>query len=309
VTFQVKHILFATDFSDCARQAQDYAIFLAGDWKAGLTILHVLEFQPGMDPDQPVNRMYLDQVRAESDRQLNALVSIATQRGMVVMARQVTGFPSQQIVQEAEQDKANLVVVGTHGRTGLAHILLGSTAERVVASAPCPVLTVRPCLDQAAPASSKAAVPRLRTILVPVDFSDCSRQALEYAAHTAGHFGASLTLLHVVEPVSYGLDFTLASSQQGPEMRAQLEARLAELAATLSAQWLTTDAVIRGGTPASSILDLARQRSYDLIIMGTHGRRGLSHLACGSVAEAVLRHASCPVLTVKGSPSTTTQVT
>jgi nucleotide-binding universal stress UspA family protein len=302
MTLQVTQILFATDFSDCAKQAQDYAIFLAAECKAGLTILHVLEFQPGMDPDLPVNHMYLDQLRAESDQQLNRLVETATLRGMAVKTRRVTGIPSRQIVQEAGREKADLIVVGTHGRTGVAHVLLGSTAERVVASAPCPVLTVRPCADQSAPAPGKAtAIPTFRSILVPLDFSDCSRAALDYAAHIAGHFGASLTLLHVVEPVSYGLDFTLASPRQGPEMLAQLEARMAGLTATLSAQWLTIDSVIRSGTPAGSILDLASQRHYDLIVMGTHGRRGLAHLTAGSVAEAVLRRAPCPVMTVKSS--------
>lgn len=295
----MKKILLATDFSDCAKQAQDYAIFLAGDWKAELTFFHVLEFQPGMDPDLPVNRMYLDQLRAESDRQLSQLVDTAGQRGLAVKARQVTGLPSQQIIQEAGRDQPDLIVVGTHGRSGLAHVLLGSTAERVVASAPCPVLTVRRGVDTPEPASDQTARPNIRAILVPLDFSDCSREALDYAARMAGHFGAALTLLHVVEPVSYGLDFTLVPSRQGPEMRAQLEARMAALTATLAAPWLTIDSVIRGGTPASSILDLAGQRPYDLIVMGTHGRRGLAHLTTGSVAEAVLRRAPCPVLTVK----------
>ncbi|TAJ10523.1 MAG: universal stress protein [Nitrospirae bacterium] len=292
----ITNILLATDFSDCAALAQDYALLLASTWKADLAILHVLEFQPGMDPELPVNHVYLEQLRKDAEQQLTDLRAQLARRGLAGESRHVTGIPSLRIAQEATEAGADLVVLGTHGRTGLAHVLLGSTAERVIASAPCPVLTVR---RQREPARPQAALPSIRRLLVPVDFSDHSLEALEYAARVAKQFGAALTLLHVIEPVAYGLDFTLSIGGDARETRAGLEARLADLAAPLLAQGLAVKPLVRGGTPADSILDWTRHQACDLIVMGTHGRRGLAHLAGGSVAEAVLRRAPCPVLTVK----------
>ena len=295
----ITKILLATDFSDCAALAQDYALLLASAWKADLAILHVLEFQPGMDPELPVNHVYLEQLRKDAEQQLTQLRAQLARRGLAGESRHVTGIPSLRIAQEATEVGADLVVLGTHGRTGLAHVLLGSTAERVIASAPCPVLTVRMHREPAQPPAAPA-IPSIRRLLVPVDFSDYSLEALEYAARLAKQWGAALTLLHVMEPVSYGLDFTLAlGGEDAQATRTGLEARLADLATPLLAQGLAVDRHLRGGTPIDSILGWTSRQPCDLIVMGTHGRRGLSHLASGSVAEAVLRRAPCPVLTVK----------
>jgi len=293
------HILLATDFSDCAARARDYALHWAEQWKAKLTVLHVLEFQPGMDPDMPVNRQYLDYEQREAEKHLKALSEAALGRGLLLRTRLVTGIPSVVVSREAAAAGADLIVLGTHGRTGLAHVLLGSTAERVVAAAGCPVMAVRPCPEEGAAPSGAPAAPRIRRLLVPVDFHDCSLEALEYAVQVAAHFGASITLLHVMEPVSYGLDFTLMPAAQGPAAQEKMDSRLKELAAPLTRQGLTVESAVQGGLPADAILDRAGKERHDLIIMGTHGRRGLSHFASGSVAEAVLRRAACPVLTVK----------
>lgn len=294
----IEKILLATDFSDCAALAQDHALLWASLFKAQVEILHVLEFQPGMDPELPVNRLYLDQLRKDTERCLAQLRERLALAGAAGESRHVTGIPSLRIAQEAAERGADLIVLGTHGRTGLAHVLLGSTAERVIASAPCPVLTVRMPQGQRRPPAT-AANPAIRRLLVPVDFSDYSLEALEYAASLAKPLGAALTLLHVVEPASYGLDFTLAFGKSAHVTKSQAEARLAWLSAPLAAQGLAVDQSVQGGAPAELILDWTSKQACDLIVMGTRGRRGLSHLSTGSVAEAVLRLAPCPVLTVK----------
>jgi nucleotide-binding universal stress UspA family protein len=139
----------------------------------------------------------------------------------------------------------------------------------------------------------------LKRILVPVDFSDCSLEAVEYAALMAQRHSASVTLLHVLEPVSYGLDFTLLHASKREEMRERLTARLGDMTRALAEAKIQADSHVRGGTPFESILDSAKTIPADLIVMGTHGRRGLSHALSGSVAEAVLRQSRCPVLTVR----------
>ncbi|MBM4124646.1 MAG: universal stress protein [Nitrospira sp.] len=295
----VKRLLFATDFSDCAARAEDYAVLLAEACGAGLDILHVLEFQTGMDPEYPVNQLYLEQLRKQAAGEIDVAVNRISKKVAKVTARQVLGIPSQCINEIAKETDADLVVLGTRGRTGLEHILLGSTAERVIAGAPCPVLTVRLARGTTLTAARQGAAPAIRRILAPVDFSDCSLESLEYAAHMAAQFGAAITIFHVMEPVSYSLDFTLTHAGETRANRERLESRLTELAAPLKRNGLNADVALRGGVPADSILDQEREQAYDVLVMGTHGRRGVSHLVSGSVAEAVLRRAAGPVLTVK----------
>lgn len=297
----VNRILFATDFSECAGRAQAYAVFLAQAYQAKLEILHVLEFQPGMDPDYDVNRMYLEQLRKQAVQQLDELVNLPALAALSAQSRITPGMPSQQIKKMAKERDTDLVVLGTHGWTGLEHVLLGSTAERVVRDAPCPMLTVRLPRARGAPREPPTGMGpvAVQRLLVPVDFSDCSLEALEYAVQVGKQFKAVVTILHVLEPVSYGLDFTLRHAGEDRQVRNRVESCLSEFARLLVSQGLTTQHEVRGGTPRDSILDCARERESDLIVMGTHGRRGLSHLATGSVAEAVLRRAPCPVLSVR----------
>jgi nucleotide-binding universal stress UspA family protein len=139
----------------------------------------------------------------------------------------------------------------------------------------------------------------LERILVPVDFSDCSLDALKYAGVVAKQAQASLMLLHVLEPVSYGLDFTLGQSRARHLEVETWTKRLEELAATQQYPDMVVESRLRGGFPADSILDAAKTLPCDLIVMGTHGRRGISHTISGSVAEAVLRKAHCPVIAVR----------
>ena len=296
----IKRILFATDFSQWARRAEDYACALACSWKASLTVLCVAEFPPGLNPDYSVNQQYLADLLKTASSQLVDLKGRAERRGIAVTTRVATGIPSEEVITAARAEDSDLIVVGTRGKTGLAHVLLGSTAERVIRGAPCPVLTVR--MEPADLEEEEGALSRpvtLERILVPVDFSDCSLDALEYAAVVAQQAKASLMLLHVLEPVSYGLDFTLGHSRTREQVRETWTKRLEELAASLRVRQVPVESQLRGGLPADSILDSARTLPCDLIVMGTHGRRGISHAFSGSVAEAVLRKALCPVLTVR----------
>ncbi|MEC4890203.1 MAG: universal stress protein [Nitrospira sp.] len=294
------HIVFATDFSPWAAQAEAYALCLASTWRASLTVVTVLEFQPGMNPEYEVNRLYLDELMKSAKKELAALTERAAARGIAVQTRMATGIPSEEILGAARAEDADVIVMGTKGKTGLAHVLLGSTAERVIRSASCPVLAVRAELsDGTLVDPHPCAGVSVRRILVPVDFSDCSLEALEYAAWLAQRSGASLSLLHVLEPISYGLDFTLSHEPKREEMRARVTQRLAGFVEALAGAKIAADSHVRGGLPADSILDSARTLPADVIVMGTHGRRGLSHLLSGSVTEAVLRQSRCPVMTVR----------
>jgi nucleotide-binding universal stress UspA family protein len=288
-------ILFATDGSQGSARAEAYACALAQSWGASLTVMSVLEFPPGMNPDYAVNRLYLDELMQETTTRLVDVTARAGGLGLLAQSRIATGIPSEEVLAVAGAEDADLVVVGTRGKTGLEHVLLGSTAERIIRMAPCPVLTV-PAGKQRAGECQKATV---TSMLVPIDFSECSLDALEYGALIARRANVSMKLLHVLEPMSYGLDLTLPHIAQRESSKIAITKRLSDFVSALSPLGLVSDFLISGGLPADSILDAARAQSVDVIVMGTHGRRGLSHALFGSVAESVLRRSSCPILTVR----------
>lgn len=284
----IKRILFATDFSACARHAEGYVAFLAATYKAAVTVLHVLEIYEGA---------YVTTVQDqhESESRLNDIVRRLRQPGVPVTHRLQAGIPDAIIGDAAEETQADLIVLGTHGRTGLKHILLGSTAERVLTMAPCPVLTIR--LPEKAEGEEAKRPIQLKHVAIPIDFSDCSMDALEYGARIAKDRGASVTLLHILEPLSYGIDLTFGHAAE--QNRQRVAAQLKQAADEIQSQGVSVRAVIRGGVPADSILDYTRTSDCDLVAMGTHGRRGIAHVVKGSVAEAVLRRSPCPVLAGK----------
>ena len=139
---------------------------------------------------------------------------------------------------------------------------------------------------------------------VPVDFSTDSLRAAEYAKNFAAPFGAQLVLLHVIEPIYYAspADMYAASPNLAlliEEQRKAAQAQLEQLAQKLSGQGAKVQTLLKSGSPAQVIADTAKRIKADLIVMATHGRTGLAHVLLGSVAERVVRLATCPVLTVR----------
>ena len=190
---------------------------------------------------------------------------------------------------------ASLIVMGTHGRGGIARVLMGSVAEKVVRTAPCPVFTTNGAL--------RASAKGFRRILVPTDFSAPSDAALDCARRLAAGFAASVHLLHVLTEVSDRETGSELFVSEPPEARSirlidardRLKHRItADDRVTLRA---TSEVIF--GSPAQIIVDYAADNYFDLIVMGTHGRTGMAHLLVGSVAERVVRTAGCPVFTTQ----------
>ncbi len=296
----ISHIVLATDFSECAIRAQDYAVLFARAYDATLHVVHVPE-SPLWYGSHAATILYLEQAQKEGERQLADTEQHLMHSGVKhVDIRQVVGIPSEQITKAAQDIGADLVVVGTRGRTNLDAILLGSTAERVIKGAPSPVLAVpatpEPVFEETA---GTGLTPAVRHILAPLDFSSPSLDAAEYAIQLANHFGAKMTLLHVLEPIYYGAELELQSVEEKWQKWVHWRAQLDQLAGLVSSFGLATGTLLRGGVPADAIVASAKEQGCDLIVTGTHGRRGWSRLRFGSVAEAVLRQAPCPVLAVK----------
>lgn len=291
----IKRLLLATDFSDWARRAEEYACSLAASWQAGLTVMTVLEFPPGMDPEYAINKQYLTERMHDASSRLAEFKGRAQQRGIATTMRIATGIPSEEVIAAARAEETDLVVVGTRGKSGLAHVLLGSTAERTIRMAPCPVLAVHMPKPEGRPGEGVS----LNRILVPTDFSECSLEAVEFAGMVARQAKASVELLHILEPGGYGIDFSIEHPDERQRKRKQATERLEGLSSGLIAAGILVKTSVLGGAPADTILEVAQKISCHLIVMGTHGRRGLSHVFAGSVTEAVLRRGTVPVLAVR----------
>ena len=219
---------------------------------------------------------YLERLTAE----LNA-------QGLRVRARVELGSAAAQIVQAADAERASLIAMTTHGRSGAGRAFLGSVAEEVFRRTPVPVLAVRVAALPSPPAVSEVPDP-IRKVLVPVDGSDRSLHAFVPAAELGRLFDGRLHFVRVLE-------------RDDPEERSRAAAQLEELEERSRAIGIEAVSTLTEGDPAERILDLTRIHRADVIAMATHGRRGLPRLLFGSVTEAVLRRASVPLLVVRSS--------
>lgn len=291
-------ILFATDFSDDAVRAQEYAMYLATAWDAKVDVLHVIEAPAWLNADaEPI--VAVERARRDAAQRLEQVHDQMVRSGISATARQVLGNPAEQICLAVRDTGSDLTVLGVQGRTNLLYGLIGSTAERVVQEGPCPVLAVpRLRAEAARPTDASPHVP-IRNILAPVDFSSPSLNAVEYAIQLANGLGCKLTVMHVLEPVCYDLDCGLGLIEEEARKRDYWNRQLTELKHLITSFGLSVDVEISGGIPSDAILAGVLRHQSDLVVMGTHGRRGMSEGRFGSVAEAVLRRAICPVLTVK----------
>ncbi|SRR5260221_11482184 len=138
----------------------------------------------------------------------------------------------------------------------------------------------------------------LRRILVPVDFSKNARQALRYAIPLAAQFGARITLLHVVEPVVYPTEMAIVVTDEKIAVNASRR-HLAKLGQELVPENLRGKMIVRGGRPYFEIAEVAREVKAGLIVLTTHGYTGIKRVLLGGTAERIVRHAPCPVLTVR----------
>lgn len=156
-------------------------------------------------------------------------------------------------------------------------------------------------LDDAMRPAGKSPL-RLKRILVPIDFSDCSRKALQYALPLARQHRAAITLLYVIPPAYGAGEFGgIDYAQMEATLKEGGEKELTKLAVEEVRGEVPTDTLVRAGSPSREIIDAARSLTADLIVISTHGRTGLSHVLLGSVAEHVVQRAPCPVFVVRES--------
>ena len=296
---EFKQIICPVDLSDSSVRAFAHAAAIAQWYDAQLTVLHVVPtFEPIQmrgdlgDPVRVITPMPREQVLEEMSRTLN-LAAVSPRATPIAEA----GDPQSTIIDQAISKKADLIVMGTHGRRGFKRLLLGSVTEAVLREAPCPVLTV-----PQAPASVSEAV-TFKRILCPIDFSPSALQALGFALDLARQADGRVTLLHVVEWLAE--EEPRASTHFSvPEYRRYMvedaQERLRNLVADESRTWVEIDDLVVFGRAHREILRSAETKPADLIVMGAQGRGGIGLALFGSTTQQVLRGAICPVLTVRG---------
>lgn len=212
------------------------------------------------------------------------------ERGVDVVTAVRQGEPAPTIVDYAADEECDLVVLPTHGRTGVARLFLGSVTERVVRQSEVPVLAVRPDADLHVP---------VERVLVPTDGSAPAASALETGVALAIDHDAALHLLDVVDTASLGPD--VGSYVDVDRLEARADRVLEDAAAAARDAGREPEATtVEFGTPHREITRYASEHDVDLVVMGTQGRTGLDRYLLGSTTEKVLRTAPVPVLTVHG---------
>ena len=300
---QIKRIVCPVDFSEISRHAFDRALAVARSYNGEVTVMHVLQLPAHLPAlayapagPGPLGFEVPDRVHISSE--LSRFLGLEQASDVPVHQEIVeAGAVHKEILIQASRMSADLIVMGTHGRSGVDHLFLGSVAEKTLRTSPVPVLTVPP----RAPEHAAASMP-FRSVLCAVDFSQDSARALSYAASLAQHAGGRLTIMHVVElmvlgydPRDGGFDIEGLSKATVALARTQLQ----EYAAKVKAGTPGVETVLGDGKPYKDILREAEQRGADLIVVGVHGRSALDRLVFGSTADHLLRRAPCPILTVR----------
>lgn len=289
-------VFIASDFSEASDEAlrQGAAMATTGT----LALCHVM---PELGVHAFLPQEYGTDLRWQVEQQPRLAEALRAQLARVAPDLQLSpevfielGSDYDQVLRRAEEWGAELIVVGTHGRRGISRLLLGSTADQVVRAAHCPVLVARPQREGA--------------VLAAVDFSDPSLPVIEAAAAEAARRGRKLVVMHAIESAREG-DAAMGllgalPALETPEVRSQKRALAAEiLNSALARLKAKGEIVVAEDDAAQETLRLADALPAELIVVGTHGRRGLARWVLGSMAARIVERAPCSVLvTREGQP-------
>jgi nucleotide-binding universal stress UspA family protein len=287
---QLKRILVGHDLGAGGEMALKSAVVLADRCGAALRLVHVVEpLDAYQRASHPLTSPFtLEEIAEKTGASLKALAARHEFARLQVEYEVRSGKPFVEIIIAARAGLADLIIVG--GASRMEEPFLGSTSERVLRKALVPVMVAKKRL------SSEA-----KTFLVPTDFSSCARKAAEEALNLAKRFGGRVVFFHVLYPsytIAYAheLGVSVPISPPSPE---EIEPEWEAFLFGLPLEELDWEKCIEEGQPAAAIVHQAERIRADMIVMGTHGRSGLPHMLLGSVAEKVVRTATCPVLTVR----------
>ncbi len=287
-------VLCPTDFSDISVKAEAYATALARYYDARLTFLHVAAPTMTTAPYDgiPIDVHLFDEQQRQAARGLAAAQERARAQGVDADVSLRSGDPAREALTMADAQSADIVVLGTQGRSGVAHLVLGSVAEQVMRKASCPVMVV--------PSGARGGTEGLFSrILCPIDGSESSGDAVKHAVSLARETDGRLILLHVIEPGPPRDAFSTVYGAEYQRMNeVQAQTLVHEALAPDVREWCHCEEVLAHGAASARILETAAARDADVIVMGVRGRGALDLMAFGSTTNTVIRQATCPVLAV-----------
>jgi nucleotide-binding universal stress UspA family protein len=290
----VNNILYVTDFSQPSEAALPFAIATARKYGARIHALHALLPVPCpiTAPETIATSIAVDSDIARADMQ-KVEAKLAEMPHDATIAR---GPAVWKVIEQAVKDSnADLIVLGTHGRTGALKFLMGSVAEEILRRSPVPVVTIGPAVREVYDGDAPF---QPRRVLFATDFTPDSFAAAPYAIKLAQESHARMTLLHVLRSRDRH------SSERQPSLSvAEAIHHLYETVPKDADLWCTPDVSVEYGEPARKILEVAEQRYADLIVMGARdsaGRLGAATHLSHNTVHKVVASARCPVVTVRG---------
>lgn len=299
----IRRILCPVDFSRFAHHAYEQAVALAREFGAEITVVHACAVAPVTSLAPMGAPLALEPARLTGEArralmaELREFTDDADAGGLPVKTAINEHEPVDAIVGTATSWPADLIVMGTHGRSGFERLMLGSVTEKVLRKAPCPVLTVPRRMT-----SAKHGVTFSR-ILCAVDFSPASLRALEYATSIAAAEGPGVQALHVIELFAEGAGMRDELILDTPDFRGALirdaQRRLHEFVSDDVRQRCPIAESVTMGKAYREILRIAADERADLIVLGVQGRTAADLLLFGSTTQHVVRQAECPVLTIR----------
>jgi nucleotide-binding universal stress UspA family protein len=306
-----KRILVPLDGSELAEIALPYAEEIAGKMGSEVIIIHVKE--PTENPEKPEHQPYVSKIAARTEQNIKKSHVIAPGEKIkvtsaVIGASGILTHPAEEIVDYAGKENVSLIIMATHGRTGIRRWALGDTANKVVRSFKCPVLLIRAAMKTTANV-------HLDKVLVPLDGSKASEAVLPYVVELVSRFKNSIMLIHVVErvfhvypvyesAVYYGGAGMVQVPYNAEEMKPYKQAAdeyIQKVNERLSAENIKTDYEVKIGSPSEEIIKAADEMKADLVIMSTHGHSGFGRWDHGSIADKVLHGGNTPLLLVRPS--------
>jgi nucleotide-binding universal stress UspA family protein len=288
-----KLILCPIDFSEFSVRAYHHALSLAEHYRAKLVAHHIVElwrypsacFAPSAGDYDEVCQTVCERGK----EQLHEFVKHHTHDEIQPELVVDQGTAPDAILSFAQAQKTDVIVMGTHGRRGYDHLMLGSVTDRVMRRAPCPVLAVcEPPYDSMSASEERHHVHHLNRILFCADFSENSERALNYAISTAAEYDAELTLLHVLEEVP--------SPAKTEKAIAATTEQLDKLIPPEERKTLKIKTAVRIGKPYRQIIQLALEAQIDMVTMGVRGRGAVDLVVFGSTTYRVIQLGPCPVL-------------
>jgi nucleotide-binding universal stress UspA family protein len=276
------------DDSPSSKAALIEASNLAKKHGGRVILVHAVFFDTeefGIAPEQLEKRLKIGEKACIQSKDM-----VSSEFGIEVQSLLCEGDPPDVILDVAQGKQADLIVLGTHGRKGLNKLLMGSVTSRIIADAPTDVLVVKkPCIECSG---------EYKSILVPFDGSDFSKRALNRACRLAQNDNAEVTVLYVIPRYEEMIDFFKTAS-----IRMSLYREAARITASAkglaSLQGIMVKTGIAEGHAADKIIEAARKMVNGLIVMGSHGYRGMNKAIMGSTAERVILDATCPILAVR----------